>query len=211
MMYTLAPRLGKDRLAGVDIGENETLRHQSLQVSSISSLPGEVLYETDLFFGVVGKSILDEAFFEDLVIHTRCRNIFLVSGSTKRIEFLDFIHWIEKLLKEEGLTIAGYPARLDTYPIEDPQTRSLLGSRILINIEMPAKTKTLDFYLLSHGMPVNFQYYGVPRETMDVVMSEFLAMVNVVCHSKENVLPAKVLALDHEIDRRSDFYERFFV
>jgi len=209
-IYALLPRLGKEKLAGVDVEEQETRPHPCLQVSSISSLPGEVLYETDLFFGVVGKSILDASFFEDLVILTRCCNIFLVSGSTKRAEFLDFIHWVEKLLKEEQPTIAGYQSRLDTYPIEDPQTRTLLGSRIRFNIEMPAKTKTLDIYLLSHGMPVNFQYYGVPRETMDVVMSEFLAMVNIVCNSQKGDLPAKVLALDHQIDRSSVVYKRFF-
>ena len=60
--------------------------------------------------------------------------------------------------------------------------------------------KTVDFYLLGNLMPVNFQYYGVARETMDSVMTEFVALVKIVSRAEEMGLPCDVLALDHTID-----------
>jgi len=53
-------------------------------------------------------------------------------------------------------------------------------------------------------MPVNFQYYGVARETMDSVMTEFVSLVGAVARTRERSLPAKVLALDHSIDRQGN-------
>ncbi len=203
-MYALMPRLGKDRLAGLDIMEDEQSAHPWLQLVSAKNLPAETKYNIDLIYGVVGKSILDESFFEDLVINTRCRNIFLASGSTKRFEFSDFIQWIEKLHTMERPTIGNCPASLQTSPIEDPQTSAILGTRIEMFIEMPEQVKNVVFYLLSQGMPVNFQYYGVPRETMDFVMTDFVAMVNIVCQATEKKLPARLLALDHHIDRHGN-------
>lgn len=205
-MYALMPRLGKDRLTGIDIQEDEPSTHPWLQLASVKGLPAEIKYNTDMIYGVIGKSILDEAFFQDLVINTRCRNIFLASGSTKRIEFFDFIKWIEKLHVMERPTIGNCPARLFTSSIEDPQTAAVLGTRIEICLEMREKEKNIAFYLLSQGMPVNFQYYGVPRETMDFVMTDFVAMINVVCQAIAKKLPAKVLALDHQIDRHGNFH-----
>ncbi|MBN2263274.1 MAG: hypothetical protein JW735_10195, partial [Prolixibacteraceae bacterium] len=62
-----------------------------------------------------------------------------------------------------------------------------------------------NFYLLSNLMPVNFQYYGVPRETMDRVMTEFVSLVNVVSRADELSLPPKLLALDHAIKLNGEF------
>jgi hypothetical protein len=60
--------------------------------------------------------------------------------------------------------------------------------------------KQINFYLLSNLMPVNFQYYGVPCETMDRVMTEFVSLVNSVASAPKGTLPGKLLPLDHAID-----------
>jgi hypothetical protein len=198
LMKILSYRLGIENLAGIDIKNIEGNEYEWKQVACPSELPDDFRYSCDLIFGVIGKSILDVAFFEDLLINTKCKAIFLASGSTKRFEFIEFIDWTETLLKTESPKLKGLSVRITSKVIEDPQTSSLQGSIISFEIEKESTKKQVDMYLLSNGMPINFQYYGVPRETMDSVMTELVSLVNVVAN--ERVLPAKVLALDHTID-----------
>ena len=133
-------------------------------------------------------------------MNTNRNVIFLASGSTKRFEFIDFIDWTATLLDTPNPVLKVFPLKISTAPVEDPQTSALQGSIILFEIEKNGHTKQVYFYLLSSGMPVNFQYYGVARETMDSVMTEFVSLVNIVSWASEKVLPPKVLALDHSID-----------
>ncbi len=139
-------------------------------------------------------------FFENLILNTRQKSLFLASGSTKRFEFIDFLNWTESLLCSEKPSLKGVPVTISSGPIEDPQTSALLGTLITFRLEPERGGKTVEIYVLSNGMPVNFQYYGVPRETMDQVMTELVSLVGVVAQSREKSLPAKVLALDHSID-----------
>jgi hypothetical protein len=199
-MKILVNRVGEKNLAGIDIQSDENQKRDWLQVSTHSMLPVEFKYSVDLIFGVIGKSILNIEFFEDLILNTERKIIFLASGSTKRFEFIDFLNWTAKLLSLENPAIKGIPVKVTSSTIEDPQTSAVQGTIISFEVEMKGRQKKVDIYILSNGMPVNFQYYGVPTETMDSVMTEFVSLVNVFSNARENALPAKVLALDHAID-----------
>jgi hypothetical protein len=199
-MNILAHRTGSERIAGIDIKYQGNPDWPWNQFALPEDLPEEILRSVDLIFGVVGKSVLDVPFFENLILNTRQKSLFLASGSTKRFEFIDFLNWTESLLCSEKPSLKGVPVTISSGPIEDPQTSALLGTLITFRLEPERGGKTVEIYVLSNGMPVNFQYYGVPRETMDQVMTELVSLVGVVAQSREKSLPAKVLALDHSID-----------
>jgi len=195
-MNILTHRLGPKNLAGVDLKYDDQLNYQWVQASSPEQLPSDHLFSTDLIFGVIGKSILSPVFFENLLTHTQKKKIFLASGSTKRFEFIDFIEWANKLLVDPSPSLKGIPVKVESGLIEDPQTSSLLGNKWLF--EFIGKNKKVEIDLLSYGMPVNFQYYGVPGETMDQVMTELVLLTKIIANTPD--LPATLLALDHEIN-----------
>jgi hypothetical protein len=107
-------------------------------------------------------------------------------------------HWVASLTTSSKPTIGGVPVKAALSNIEDPQTAVLQGSVLSIEFEEDMAGKRVDYYMLSNLMPVNFQYYGVPRETMDRVMSEFVSLTKVVATG--NNMPPRLLALDHAID-----------
>lgn len=203
-MHALVHRLGKDKVAGIDITFEPGKEYDWKQYAHPDDLPDDVKYDFDFIFGVIGRSVLDASYFEDLVLNTTCRNVFLVSGSTKQLEFADFIRWSEGLLAAGDPCVGGHPARIRSEVFDDPQTSTVLGTKIDLVLMLPECEKRLTFYLLSQLMPVNFQYYGVARETMDRVMTDFVALVKLVSHLPEKKLPAKVLPLDHAIDREGN-------
>ncbi|MDR4988876.1 MAG: hypothetical protein RG741_08585 [Bacteroidales bacterium] len=203
-MHALVHRLGKENVAGVDLARKPGTNYEWRQYTSPDELPEEISYTYDIIFGVIGRSILDAAYFEKMVLHTKCRNIFLASGSTKQYEFTDFIRWSNALLSAADPQIGGYPLRIDSEVFDDPQTSTVLGTRLNLALQMPQGEKHLSFFLLSQLMPVNFQYYGVARETMDRVMTDFVSLVSLVSLLPEKKLPARVLALDHDIDREGN-------
>lgn len=197
-MNILSYRLEPGHLTGVDVQSVNNNQLTWTQSTSIKDLPEELRYSFDLIFGVVGKSVLDAAYFAQLLVKTTRQIIFLASGSTKRFEFLELIEWVEELTHQENPAILGFPVRISVRNIEDPQTGALQGSRITFELNFVESTKVVEILLLGFGMPINFQYYGVPRETMDRVMTEFVSLVSVVAHS--NQLPSRLLALDRDID-----------
>jgi len=198
-MRILEHRLGKGNLAGIDLQINKQNR-QWEQFSSIAELNDDIKYNTDLFLGLIGKSILNEAFIEDLILNTNCKQLFFASGSTKTLEFTDLLNWVANKQKSSEFRIKGFKTSINSNPIEDSQVMTHLGRRISIRIQKPDKTKEVELYLLGELMPINFQYYGVPRETMDRVMTEFVSLVTVISKNIECNLPNKVLPLDRAID-----------
>jgi hypothetical protein len=195
-MKILNHRLGHENLSGVDLKFDKKQDYPWIQVANPDQIPKEFLFSTDLIFGVIGKSILNSSFFEDLILNTSKKALFLASGSTKRFEFFDFIQWADKLLTDPSPTIKGIPVKVEIQAIEDAQTSSMQGSKWLF--ELIGMDKKIEIDLLSYGMPVNFQYYGVPGETMDKVMAELVLLTKIIAVTPD--LPPKLLALDHEID-----------
>lgn len=203
-MKILSYRLGSGSLSGIDIKTDENHTYNWEQVRTPDRLKDETRHSVDLIIGLVGHPVLDVSFFEDLIINTCHTSVFLASGSTKRSEFINFLDWTEHLLGSITPAIMGIPVKIKASPIEDPQTASFQGTVVTFDLEINRMTRNVKFYILSNGMPVNFQYYGVARETMDQVMTEFLALVRTVAGAQEKPLPARVLALDHDIDQHGN-------
>ncbi|MBN1663252.1 MAG: hypothetical protein JW943_06600 [Deltaproteobacteria bacterium] len=202
LVNDLCDRLCPDRVCGVDIAPPRLHKHAITAVRSLDELEPEILYEIDLVIGVIGKSILQPLILEDIIDRGRQSDLFFASGSTKTLEFADLERWLQNLKNASEPQIAGKAVSIHTTALRDLQTGILQGHRVSIRFadgSLPEK----NLYLLGGLTPINFLYYGIPREMMEQVMAQLVGVcVGVVQHHNDGrPLPPRLLAVDHEIDR----------
>jgi hypothetical protein len=186
------------------------------EYSAINEMPEEEWKALDLFLGITGVSSIQRDFVEKLVVRGTARDIFFASGSTKTIEFSGLTGWIEELSASDGPVIGGYPVRLETIPIKDPQTAALQGHRVRIIFTEEADIPSLspgvrckNLYLLSDSMPINFLYYGVPGEVIDGVFEELFCLLTgfVDRYEKDFRYPPAIYAVDRNIDKHASIIQ----
>lgn len=204
-MTDLSHRIGPENVYGVDIAASGKHENGCIEVKTLDELPRENILDTDLVIGLIGKSIIKQYLLEDIVLHGRRQNLFFASGSTKTVEFKDLENWLHKLSTADHPEIAGEPVRITRLPVRDLQTGVLQGHRVSIafeNTSIPAK----NLYLLGGLTPINFLYYGIPREIIDGVMSQLLRVsIGMINHYRSgHPLAARLLAVDHQINVDAD-------
>lgn len=196
----LRHRVGEKHLFGVDIAVQENISPQITEVKTIDEL-GKDIFQADMFIGVIGASILRPKHIEEIILNSRHRRIFFLSGSTKTVEFADLQNYLQALRDAESPQIRGISANVEFNALRDLQTGVLQGYAAEISfLQNPAKNKI--FYLLGELTPINFLYYGIPREIVDEVMAQLftLSCGFVRRQLSENKLPPALLAVDQEID-----------
>ena len=189
-------------LKGIDIAASNVSSGNLIEADMYENLPFDVVREVDLIIGVVGKSILKSDFFEKLIAEGNKKSIFILSGSTKTVEFTDLTDWLSNLQIQKESLINGLPFKLENKIIRDPQTSTILGKRVIFNFENFQK----NLYLLGGLTPLNFLYYGVPTETMDTVLMQLLSIsAGLIRRAEEQIpLPNSLLALDYQINLECD-------
>ncbi|EOQ89523.1 hypothetical protein LEP1GSC202_0938 [Leptospira yanagawae serovar Saopaulo str. Sao Paulo = ATCC 700523] len=154
----------------------------------------------DLVIGVTGESILEPKDFESWILKSEHKQLFLASGSTKTVEFANFIQWTNQLNLTDNPKLAEKETLISFHRILDPQTQMDLGSKIIFKI--PELNLEKEIYLISDGSPVNFLFFGVPTESMDPIISQLasvsLGMVNQ--HHTKNLPKPELYAVDHQIN-----------
>lgn len=199
----LAHRLPAGNLFGVDIAGSGNASALP-DVRTLADLGSDALTRIDLFIGVIGASILKPNHIDDMILHSRQRTVFFVSGSTKTVEFSDVQNYLQSLRDAADPHIGGKAVRVGFMPFRDLQTGVLQGYQAAITFpDDPEKNKV--FYLLGEGMPVNFLYYGIPREVVDDVMAQlFTLSCGVVRRERSgDTLRRALLAVDYEIDENA--------
>jgi hypothetical protein len=172
----------------------------------IRELPGDLLRKVDLILGVTGKSAMLWEDMEAFLLQEAPSTFYLVSGSTKTIEFQSVSQGLEDLLKMRSPAVQGVPCRIEGEEVCDPQTRRLLGHKYRVVFDPhPAnggEGNVREIWFLGNLMPINFLYYGVPAEVIDVVLAQLLrsslGLARRVCAGEE--LQKKPYAVDQEID-----------
>ncbi|MBF0530661.1 MAG: hypothetical protein HQK55_15625 [Deltaproteobacteria bacterium] len=163
---------------------------------SFDDIPEEYLKDSDLFIGVSGCSVIDAPRLERLIKITRHEDLYFASGSTKTIEYTDLLSWVETLLRSGTPSIGGEPVQMEKMVMRDPLSRLDQGITVVIRFTRISKVRRL--HLMAHLMPVNFLYYGVPREIIDIVITQLLEISIGLSTRARNgdTLPPKLLALD---------------
>jgi len=196
----LCLRLPTGSLSGVDIAAPESPSGVP-EVKTVNALGTDILRRADLFIGVIGASILKQNHIEDIIVNGRSKEVFFISGSTKTVEFSDLQNYLQSLHDLASPQIGGKRVKVDFLTLRDLQTGILQGYQAMIVFpDDPARNKT--FYLLGEGMPINFLYYGIPREIVDEVMSQLFSVACGVVRRErsENRLARSLLAVDRAID-----------
>jgi len=130
-----------------------------------------------------------------------------VSGSTKTVEFQKVSQGLERLLKAQHPAVQGVPCRVEGEDVHDPQTRRLLGQKFrFLFDEHPAgeggRGVQREIWFLASLMPINFLFYGVPGEIIDVVLAQLLrSALGLVRRVRSgDALEKRPYAVDREID-----------
>jgi hypothetical protein len=197
----LMHRLDAGRLYGVDIASGENEPGHGKDVRTLDELDRETLRSSDMFIGVVGRSILKAGHIEDILAHGSRKKLFFISGSTKTLEFSDLENYLQALQDDPEPGIGGRPVGIAWLALRDPQTGILQGYEVTITFPGdPSGSKTL--YLLGELTPINFLYYGIPTEIMDEVMSQLFTVTCGMVRRQRSADPFSpvLLAVDHQID-----------
>jgi hypothetical protein len=149
---------------------------------------------------LIGVSICTPDWIERPILSTNRRDIFFASGSTKTVEFTHLTEWLSACMRDPRPTLGGQPLGIAFSEIYIPRVHQ--GRNVLLT----AGEKRVRLHLLADLMPVHFLYCCVPSETMNHVMNELLKIsAELVRRDKAgSPLPARLLALDHEISLDAD-------
>ncbi len=170
------------------------------------ALPRPRLARVDLIVGVTGRPALRWEDVEFLLLHGERDCVYLVSGSTKTVEFEQVSRRLDELLRMPSPSVGGFPCGIESGEMIDPQTGRRLGRRYVFRFSdfpgRPARAFVREIAFPGNLMPINFLYYGVPGEIMDPVLCQLLrSSVGLVGRIRSGRPPGNLLyAVDREID-----------
>lgn len=178
------------------------LEKNNLCYKSLYEIPESLFLDCELFIGVIGESILKKDMIEKLILEGNKKKIFFASGSTKTAEFSDLILFLNELSLSKEPTISGFRVELQFERIKDPQSNIDQGGMVYITVEKGSKKIEKIFFLLGDLTPINFLFYGVPTETMDMIIRQLTTIsLGLTDQYRRNVIPqANLYAVDKEID-----------
>ena len=202
----VAMRTGKKVIAA---GPGKKERDAVSEAPTIDALGSDVLLDIDMVIGVIGRSVFLDRHMEAILLRGHQKTLLFVSGSTKTVEFTDLENYLQSLRDRENPKIGESRARVSVTSFRDLQTGVLQGYQASVDFpDDPSKNKIL--CLLGELMPINFLYYGIPREVVDEVMAQlFTVSCGLVKRQRSaDPLPPKLLAVDREIDADAVPYEK---
>jgi hypothetical protein len=198
----LEQRTERGHLFGVDIAASDDGREAAVpEARTLDGLGRDVLADVDMFIGVIGDSILQQGHMEDILLNSRRKDLLFVSGSTKTVEFSDLERYLQTLKDKENPEVRGHRVKVKTEALRDLQTGVFQGYEVSLDFpDHHEKNKKL--YLLGELMPINFLYYGIPREIVDEIMAQlFTLSCGFVARQRgTDKLRPVLLAVDREID-----------
>lgn len=128
-----------------------------------------------------------------LTLGDKKANLYLVSGSTKTVEFSEVLEWLDGIIKKspkqriingillDDLIAGPIPDQLSIAAVaqmwpdpKNPPTsiKRNFGTQFTFKFKQNGILVTKTIYLVNNTMPVNFMYYGTPTEIMDMTYSQ---------------------------------------
>ncbi len=186
---------------------DKPLEKVAKEVYAFRDIPEENRYDFDVIFGWTGGpreitkdgqtvkyETIDGQDVADWLTKGKTKSrLYLVSGSTKTVEFEHVLTWLADLLKTdkgnrkingtalEELTAEPIPDQLSFAAVEQmwPNDRPMperikrnFGTQFTFTFQQDQKKVQKTLYLVNNTMPINFMYYGTPTEIMDLTYSQ---------------------------------------
>lgn len=183
------------------------------EVYTYKDLDAEVRYNLDVILGWTGgprsgekkdpvtdqvrtvnyETVTGQDVAEWLTLGDQKSRLYLVSGSTKTVEFSDVLSWIEDILNQpedrreingialEDFIPAPIPDQLSIAAVAQmwpdqkkapKQIKRNFGTQFTFKFKQNHTQVAKTLYLVNNTMPVNFMYYGTPTEIMDLTYSQ---------------------------------------
>lgn len=176
------------------------------EVSAYDNLPDEDKYKLEVILGWTGgpktvtknnktvnyKTITGENIEDWLTNGREKTSLYLVSGSTKTVEFSEVLTWLEQLIntlpgerKINGIKLDDFIADVipdelsiaavaQMWPDDNPPKviDRNFGTMFTFFFEQDGVQVEKTLYLVNNTMPVNFMFYGTPTEIMDMTYSQ---------------------------------------
>lgn len=185
---------------------NKSIDNVVSEVSAYDELPDEDKYKLEVILGWTGgpKTVIQDGKIisyktitgqniEDWLTNGREKaDLYLVSGSTKTVEFSDVLIWLEQLIntpkkerKINGIKLDKFivdvipdelsiAAIAQMWPDDDPPKKISrnFGTMFTFFFKQDGVKVKKTLYLVNNTMPVNFMFYGTPTEIMDMTYSQ---------------------------------------
>ncbi len=216
LMRQLSSRINSGSLQGIDLAAGndadsragEGGKPRISEYRNPETMEDARLLNLDTFIGVIGKSTIKPELLEKIILRGVRQALFFVSGSTKAVEFKDLADWLQDLQTSENPVIRGVPVKIAVTHLKDAQTGVIHGNkvRIIFGTTPECGLPFKELYLLGDLMPLNFLYYGVPTEIMDLIFAQLMRLT-LGFTGKINAgetLPSKLLAIDRNIDEKAN-------
>ncbi|PIE24131.1 MAG: hypothetical protein CSA62_04835 [Planctomycetota bacterium] len=184
---------GQEQVSGLDLACDSG--SCIVEAKSLSELPRERWLSCDLLLGVIGKSVVKGADIEDWLLHGSAPELWVASGSTKTVEFQDVAAWLSEMRQSTKAELGGHELSISSEEILDPISGRLFGHRH--RLEFGGRRRDLCF--LAQLMPINFLYYGVPTEMIEIVLRS-LVQAGLGLLANPDMGPG-LFAVDHDVDQ----------
>jgi len=180
-------------------------------------LPKQIRSKIDVIIGVTAGKTPGHPVFEKkdllewLQISER-NNLFLASGSTKSAEFQSIVDWCETFPHVDELHPIDNNGNLKTAEadieenlhvrvacIVDPLSKRVFGNWYQFTLRDKPKEPAKNLYLIAEGCPINFLFYGVTTEIVELVLTQLVAS-GVSLTKKYSHLKPALYAVDYSIE-----------
>lgn len=197
-------RLTENHLLGVDLAAAGASENPDVDIETktYAEQARADRMRVDLVIGITGDSVLQGADIEEWLLEGDARELLLVSGSTKTVEFRDLAVWLDGLLGAREARIGKGRVQLSHEEVVDPQTERVYGDRWRFGLELEDGTRRdRSIVFAAHMTPINFLFYGVATEMIDEVLAELVSTSLGLLRRGGSVEPG-LYAVDREIDAR---------
>ena len=194
------------------------LQHVAGETAAYGKLKDKVRYNFDVILGWTGgpkevtvdgkqvrySTISGQDVADWMTIGEQKSSLYLVSGSTKTVEFCDVLSWLETLMNQspnqrtingillDDLIVGPIPDALSiaavaqVWPNSNPPAviQRNFGTQFTFVFKQKKVQVTKTLYLVNNTMPVNFMYYGTPTEIMDLTYSQVTSCAAALMQNK---------------------------
>lgn len=175
--------------------------------------------DIDLIIGVTGGPTTGHPVFQvdDLVrwlLQGHRTELYLVSGSTKTDEFPEVLAWIKSIFAQsEGTTgefivdLKGKQAHVWTSELTDALSHRVYGSKYTFSVPQDGGTfRECSVVFVAGLTPVNFLFYGVPTEIIDVVLAQLLSASLALLREHTSLPERRMYAVDYDPQATNGVY-----
>ena len=208
----------KEALPSWQLRPSQSSAHGASEVARYVELDSARAADLDLIIGVTGgptpgHPVLQVQDIITWLLQGHRTELFIASGSTKTAEFSELLDWIDDALRsalpgtQVPIRLGDRTATLGGQPVIDLLSRRRFGTRYSFTIdESGGMQRVRSLVFLEELTPVNFLFYGVPTEIIDVVLAQLISATLTLVAFPAIKLEPRMYAVDYDPEATANVY-----